>query len=351
MDRFTVEDYAAICSAYLSKEQLANVDLEKVFRFAPRLSGHQLRLACEGLGGNGAFNTEAFIEFLRMRQMVSNVDLSEVSPVELHDLKGIDDVIESLEANIVLPFENDALASELKLKPKRGVLLVGPPGTGKTTIGRALARRLRSKFFLIDGTFIAGTRNFYGRIQQVFEEAKNNAPAIIFIDDSDVIFESEDKGLYRYLLTMLDGLESESAGRICVMLTAMDVAALPPALVRSGRVELWLETRLPDLPGRLEILVDALADVPPALNGADTRKLAEETEGLTGADLKRLVSDGKLLYANDRVRNRQARSATEYFVAAVENVRRNRERYLSAEAAMKGRRQPQVSAEIEDWDP
>ena len=68
-----------------------------------------------------------------------------------------------------------------------------------------------------------------------------NAPAIIFIDDSDVIFETgQETGLYRYLLTMLDGLESASAGRVCLMMTAMDVGNLPPALVRSGRIELWL---------------------------------------------------------------------------------------------------------------
>src|SRR5262249_53354158 len=154
-----------------------------------------------------------------------------------------------------LPLENDELAAELQLKPKRGVLLAGPPGTGKTTIGRALAHRLKSKFFLIDGTVISGTSEFYYQISHIFRLAEQNAPPIIFIDDSDVIFEGrEEFGLYRYLLTMLDGLESESGGRVCVMMTAMDVSNLPPALTRSGRVELWLETRLPDDEARGEIM-------------------------------------------------------------------------------------------------
>src|SRR5206468_5062129 len=131
--------------------------------------------------------------------------------------------------------------------------------TGKTTVGRALAHRLKSKFFLIDGTYISGTAQFYGRVHEVFEEAKHNAPAIIFLDDSDAIFESgEELGLYRYLLTMLDGLESESAERICVMLTAMNVAHLPPALFRSGRIELWLDMRLPGNEARSSILSLAL---------------------------------------------------------------------------------------------
>src|SRR5262249_4740679 len=150
-----------------------------------KLNGHQLKGACEWLREEEVLDTERFIDYLRSQRMVSNVDLGEVQEVDLRDLKGVDDVIQSLEANIVLPLENDELATELRLKPRRGVLLAGPPGTGKTTVGRALAHRLKSKFFLVDGTFISGTHEFYGRVHHVFEAAKQNAPSIIFIDDSD----------------------------------------------------------------------------------------------------------------------------------------------------------------------
>jgi ATP-dependent 26S proteasome regulatory subunit len=261
--------------------------------------------------------------------------------VDLYDLKGVDDVIRSLETNIIVPLENDELAAELNLKPKRGVLLAGPPGSGKTTVGRALAHRLKSKFFLLDGTFIAGTRNFYERVHDLFERAKQNAPSIIFIDDSDVLFESHEQygpGLYRYLLTLLDGLESETAGRVCVMMTVMDVGALPPALIRSGRVELWLDMRLPDEAARVAILRQHLAGLPPALGAVEVARLAAATDDFTGADLKRLVEDGKALFAYDRADAQPLKPPTEYFLAAVETVRANKQRYAEAEA--RARMQP-----------
>jgi ATP-dependent 26S proteasome regulatory subunit len=253
--------------------------------------------------------------------------------VDLRDLKGVDDVLRSLEINIVLPLENDALANEFKLRSKRGVMLYGPPGTGKTTVGRALAHRLRGKFFLIDGTFIAGTNNFYDRINQVFEAAKDNAPSVIFIDDADTIFEDgEERGLYRYLLTMIDGLESESAGRICVMMTAMNVANLPPALTRSGRVELWLEMKLPNAEARRVIMEQRIAELPGELRQVDLATLTSATEGFTGADLKRLVEDGKAIYAYDKSKRLELKPPTDYFLRAAEGVRENKQRFAEAEA-------------------
>jgi predicted AAA+ superfamily ATPase len=342
IEDFEPEDYAAIAAVYLRPEQAVVLDFVKVHRFARKLNAHQLKSAGTWLNGRANLDTEGFIEYLRSVRLVSNVDLSEVQKVDLRDLRGIDDVIESLEANVVLALENDVLAAELDLKPKRGILLAGPPGTGKTTIGRALAHRLKGKFFLIDGTFISGTHQFYARVMQVFEAAKQNAPAVIFIDDTDVIFEDHDEfGLYRYLLTMLDGLESESAGRICVMMTAMDVGCLPPAMVRSGRIELWLETRLPDEAARTGILCDRIEKLAAPLCLADPARLAAEAEGLTGADLKRVVEDGKALFAYDKARSLAMRPAEEYFAAAIATVRDNKRLYDEAESRARERRRQQ----------
>ena len=154
-----------------------------------------------------------------------------------------------------------------------------------------------------------------------------------------MIFESGgEPGLYRYLLTMLDGLESESAGRVCVMMTAMDVGNLPPALVRSGRIELWLETRYPDAAARRAILGDRIAALPAPLSDVLLDPLVESTDELSGADLKRVVEDAKVLFAYDRARGVSVRPPLDYFVEATSTVRANRERYAEAEARARANR-------------
>jgi len=341
--RYTAADYGALLEILAGAEQSSGLDAEKIFRFAPKLNGHQIKAACDWLRVSGPFSTDRFIEYLRSQRLASNVDLGEVQEDPLHDLFGVDEVVRSLEIHIVLPLTDDELTAELGLRAKRGVLLYGPPGSGKTTIGRALAHRLRGKFFLIDGTFIAGTSNFYGRVNQIFEAAKENSPSVIFIDDADAIFEDgEERGLYRYLLTMLDGLESEGTARVCVMMTAMNLSHLPPALVRSGRVELWLEMKLPDEDARRRILEKHMHGLPAELAGCDALRVLAATEGFTGADMKRLAEDAKGFFAFDRASKAPLREATEYYLEAAAGVRENKARYERAEAAVHAR--PRVPA-------
>jgi len=350
IDDFTPADFATICSVHLGAATTSHLNLTEIHRFAPKLNGHQLRKACIWLHGGLDLTTESFINYLRSQHIVSNVDLDEVQPVNWNDLKGVEEVIQALEAKIALPFENGALAAELGLKPMRGVLLAGPPGTGKTTIGRALAHRLKGKFFLLDGTVVAGSDVFYRKVSRVFEEAKRNAPAVVFIDDADVIFENKDEpGFYRYLLTMLDGLESASAERVCVMITAMDVNSLPAAMVRSGRIELWLETKLPDERARAAILREKLTKLPAPIGAADIATLANASRGMTGADLKAVVEDAKLLYAQDVVLNTPLRPAEQYYLEAIATVRSNGRR-RSRRTSVRPLGTPQFGFGVEEFD-
>jgi ATP-dependent 26S proteasome regulatory subunit len=336
---FTPADYEHLCRAHLERADADALDVTRIHRYARKLTAAQLRSTCLSLRESGTIDTDRFIDHLRAHHLAANVDLREVQAVDLDDLKGLDDVLEALEANVVLPLENAELVAELGLTPKRGVLLAGPPGTGKTTIGRALAHRLKSKFFLIDGTVISGTSGFFPYIHQVFESAKRNAPSIIFIDDSDVLFEGNaEAGFYRFLLTILDGIESESVGHVCLMMTAMDVGSLPPALVRSGRIELWLEMSLPNEAARAAILADRCAGLPATMGAVDLAGLAAATDGLSGADLKRMIDDGKLLYAYDASRGRPLLAAGDYFLRAIDTVRANKQRYAEAEARARAHR-------------
>jgi len=153
MEAFDAVDYSHIGRALLGQARSASINFAKGFQFARRLVARQLAQTFEAL----------------------------------KDLKGIDDVIAALEAHILIPLEQVELASELDLKPKRGVLLAGPPGTGKTTIGRALARR-RGKFFLIDGT-LKTVRANRERYAEADARARANRPTRpSFFDVADMGF-------------------------------------------------------------------------------------------------------------------------------------------------------------------
>jgi len=139
---------------------------------------------------------------------------------------------------------------------------------------------------------------------------------------------------------MLDGLESEGTARVCVMMTAMNLQHLPPALVRSGRVELWLEMKLPDSDARERILANHLRGITAELSNCDISRVISATEGFTGADIKRLVEDAKGLYAFGRAAKAEVRNATEYFLEAADGVRENKQRYAQAESAAQRRPRP-----------
>jgi DNA polymerase III delta prime subunit len=348
MPDFTADDYAAILAHSLGGENAARLDVERVFRHARKLTGYQLENVCRILQQMGAAapTTDQVIACIDEHVMASNLDLAEVEPIAFEQLKGAEALIEQLEILVLLPSRDPQLAKELGLKSKRGVLLHGAPGTGKTSIGRALAHQMKGKFFMIDGTFTTEPPgNFFRRINAVFAAAKANSPSVIFIDDADVLFKTDHVfGLNRYLLTKLDGLESESAGGVCVMMTAMNLKDLPPAILRSGRVEVWLETRLPDLTTRQEIIRYYSSRLPPAHQGFDVARLAFLTEGFTPADLRRTVDDAKAFMAYDMFMKRPQKSFGAYVHAAGAAVRDLRNRIAKATG------QPELPKSSDDFD-
>jgi AAA+ superfamily predicted ATPase len=327
----TRKDQEFLFRARLSPAQAARLDFDAIYAFAPKLTCRQIALTGQALRPWEALTTTALIDHLSRFNLESNVDLAQVEEVTFADLKGLDTVVQALRMHLLLPLQNVPMARELELRPKRGVLLYGPPGTGKTSIGRALAHELGSKFFLLDGEASDRECHFGQYVYYLFQAAEKNAPSVVFIDDSDVLFkhaaDDDSRALYRHLLSQLDGVHSKGKGDVCVMLTAMEVSDLPPALVRSGRIELWLEVAAPDESAREEILRHRCERLLERFSDLDLKRIVAATKEFTGADLRRLVEDAKNQIAYRLLNDGAELDVTEEFLQAAKSLARSKDRY------------------------
>jgi len=220
--------------------------------------------------------------------------------VTYEDVGGMKEVVERVRELIELPLKHPELFRKLGIEPPKGVLLYGPPGCGKTLLAKAVATEADAYFIAINGPEIMS--KYYGeseqRLREIFEEARKNAPAIIFIDEIDsiapkreeVIGEVE-KRVVAQLLTLMDGLEGR--GDVIVIGATNRIEAVDPALRRPGRFDREIEIPMPNKQGRLEILQIHTRNVPLA-EDVNLAKLAEITHGFTGADLAALVKEAAL---------------------------------------------------------
>jgi transitional endoplasmic reticulum ATPase len=319
---FTHEDYATIATARMGADKVAEISFSQVFRFASMLNGHDLRAVSGVLAREDVPTTQGFMEAIHEFIASANTNTHEVEEVTFDTMPGTEEIARQLETHIITPLTDLELADELDLRAKRGVLLYGPPGTGKTSVGRALAHLLKGRFFLIDGSIrTEPAYEFLSNVQAIVSEAIENAPSVIFIDDADVLFDvGHVGGLSRYLLTLLDGLAGVNASKVCVMMTAMDPGKIPEAILRSGRVELWLETRLPTREIRGGIMQRWLGEGVRGFDEVDYDALASLTEGFTPADLRRVMADAKSLCAFDIVHNKPLSTGTSYAQRAVKDM-------------------------------
>lgn len=154
------------------------------------------------------------------------------------NLIGMDKILLEIEKAIIDPMQYSDL-----VPLKKGIVLAGPPGTGKTSIGRWLAYKLRGKLYLVDGSSGVSGNTLICNVTEALNKAYQNAPAVVFIDDVDDLFKHDDT--YRSFLTLLDGLENKNRDGVCVIVTCMDITNIPSSLIRGGRLELVLQTSLP----------------------------------------------------------------------------------------------------------
>ncbi len=228
------------------------------------------------------------------------VSSAHVPKVTYEDIGGLKDVIYKIRELVELPLRHPELFRRLGIEPPKGILLYGPPGTGKTLLAKAVANESDAYFIAINGPEIMS--KFYGeseqRLREIFEEAKKNAPSIIFIDEIDAIAPKRDevvgeveRRVVAQLLALMDGLESR--GQVIVIAATNRPNAIDPALRRPGRFDREIEVPLPDKRGRLEILQIHTRHMPLA-DDVDLEKIAEMTKGYTGADLAALVKEAAM---------------------------------------------------------
>jgi cell division protease FtsH len=244
------------------------------------------------------------------------------SRVTWADVAGLQEAKEELEE--VVEFLRDPGRFEaLGARVPKGILLYGPPGTGKTLLAKAIANEAGAKFYMQSAS--AFVEMFAGlgaaRIRKLFEEANNNAPAIVFIDELDAVgaartgggFNREQDQTLNQLLVELDGFQTRE--QVVVMGASNRLQDLDPALLRPGRFDRQVLIDAPDLAGREEILGVHTRGKPLAAD-VDLKLIARQTAGLTGAELENIANEAAIFAG----REKQQFVHHEHFDAAMERV-------------------------------
>jgi len=219
----------------------------------------------------------------------------ETPDVTWEDIGGLEEMKEDLKEAVEWPLKHEALFTQAKARPPKGILFHGPPGTGKTLLAKALAHESQVNFISVKGPELIS--KFVGEsergVREVFKKAKQAAPTILFFDEIDSLVPRRGAGgdsmvterVISQFLTELDGLEELKGVLVLAATNRMDL--VDPALLRPGRFDLILEMPLPDLKARQAIFKVHLKGKPLA-EDVDAGLLAKQTEGTSGAEIENL---------------------------------------------------------------
>ncbi|MCP2505663.1 MAG: CDC48 family AAA ATPase [Nitrosopumilus sp.] len=223
-----------------------------------------------------------------------------VPQVTYEDIGGITNEIKKVREMIELPLRHPEIFEKLGIEAPKGVLLYGPPGTGKTLLAKAVANESQAHFISISGPEIMS--KFYGeseaRLREIFKEAREKAPSIIFVDEIDSIAPKREevtgeveRRVVSQMLSLMDGLEAR--GKVIVIAATNRPNAIDPALRRPGRFDREIEIKVPDKKGRSDILAIHSRNMPLA-DDVDMSKMAAVSHGYVGADLEYLCKEAAM---------------------------------------------------------
>ena len=225
---------------------------------------------------------------------------AKVPKVDYEDIGGLGEEVHKVREMIELPLRHPELFERLGVEAPKGVLLHGPPGTGKTLLAKAVASETNANFYSISGPEIMS--KFYGQseenLRDIFKQAEENAPSIIFIDELDSIAPKRDevtgeveRRVVAQLLALMDGLQAR--GKVVVIGATNRPNALDPAIRRPGRFDREIEIGVPNRDGRMEILQIHTRGMPLAKD-VELKELADITHGYVGADLSALTKEAAM---------------------------------------------------------
>ena len=235
----------------------------------------------------------------KLGSMTKAIDAS-IPRITYDELGGLKKEVQKIREMVELPMRHPELFDKIGVEAPKGVLLYGPPGTGKTLLAKAVAGETNANFVSLNGPEIMG--KFYGeseeRIREIFTQAEDNAPSIIFIDEIDSIAPKRDevsgeleKRIVSQLLTLMDGMKSR--GKVVVIAATNRPDSIDPALRRPGRFDREIEIGIPDDEGRFDILSIHTRGMP-IDKKVDLKQISKITHGFVGADLEVLAKEAAM---------------------------------------------------------
>lgn len=313
IERVTAEKAETVVLAPLDKtqswlrEKTYEDHAKKLLEGLPLTEGDQVRFSF--LGTSASFvvaqlkpKSMAAIVYPTTKIMIQEkaVETGRTVGVTYEDIGGLREQTQRIREMIELPLRHPEVFDRLGIEPPKGVLLHGPPGTGKTLIAKAVANETFATFISLSGAEIHG--KYYGEseahLREIFNQAAQNKPCIIFIDEIDAIAPKREevtgeveKRVVSQLLALMDGLEPR--GQVMIIGATNRPNAIDPALRRSGRFDREIEIGIPNKEGRFEILQIHTRGMPLTQN-VNLRRLGDLTHGFTGADMSGLCKEASM---------------------------------------------------------